>query len=315
MSDEDNRAPLPAVGRGRGRGGVPLLPVGVWDALNGSNERAEQPVEQFLNQAKDDKHNDRFADANEDAFRFSFSSFGGRRGGRDGRGPHGGRGRGRGPEDLRGKDWDCPSCTNVNWSWRTHCNKCNTVKPAAVVSENERRDGAAGGFNERQDRVSASAIEIDEEGFDDFGRRVKKSAKADKQAKEEAALKRMQDKYKHLLPNGESSESSTKKNDNVSISHAKIPTAQDENWERRDKAADSEQGKKRHHSPEQQHRRRDDHIHTRYTEDNRAYRDKDLSGDRNRDRESFDKRRRSRSRSLGRRNSGADHKRGRDERR
>lgn len=35
-----------------------------------------------------------------------------------------------------------------------------------IQTENEVRDGAAGGFNERQDRVSAAAVEIDEEGYD-----------------------------------------------------------------------------------------------------------------------------------------------------
>jgi hypothetical protein len=48
-------------------------------------------------------------------------------------------------------------------------------------------------------------VEIDEEGFDDFGRRIKKTTRVDRQAKEEAALKRLQEKYKHLTAtaNGE----------------------------------------------------------------------------------------------------------------
>lgn len=56
------------------------------------------------------------------------------------------------------------------------------------------------GFNERQDRISAATVEIDEEGFDDFGRRVKKLSRTDRRAKEEAALLRLSDKYRHLLP-------------------------------------------------------------------------------------------------------------------
>ena len=43
-------------------------------------------------------------------------------------------------------------------------------------------------------------MEIDEEGFDDFGRRVKKLSRTDRRAKEEAALLRLSDKYRHLLP-------------------------------------------------------------------------------------------------------------------
>jgi hypothetical protein len=34
---------------------------------------------------------------------------------------------------MKGKDWECPSCTNMNWSWRTNCNKCNTGKPASAL--------------------------------------------------------------------------------------------------------------------------------------------------------------------------------------
>lgn len=92
---------------------------------------------------------------------------------------------------------------------------CGTPKPFAASGkvclcvfvnfifktvQDEGRDGAGGGFNERQNRASAATVEIDEEGFDDFGRRVKKEKSADKKAKEEAALKRLQEKYKYLLP-------------------------------------------------------------------------------------------------------------------
>ncbi len=34
-------------------------------------------------------------------------------------------------KDLKGKDWNCPSCLNLNWSWRTNCNMCGTMKPNA----------------------------------------------------------------------------------------------------------------------------------------------------------------------------------------
>ncbi len=60
--------------------------------------------------------------------RGGFGSGGGR-----GRG-NSGRGRGRGPEmNMKGPDWTCASCGNVNWSWRSNCNKCQTAKPAAVT--------------------------------------------------------------------------------------------------------------------------------------------------------------------------------------
>eukprot|EP01036_Dinobryon_divergens_P028847 gene28847-37854_t len=191
----------PSAGRGRGRGGVgvPVLPAGMWESLHGNSNSSGDSAAEL------------------DSFLADSASFGevmpsgfgrggrgsGRAGGRGGRIPDG-RGRGRGIErDLKGKDWECPSCTNINWSWRSTCNKCNGAKPAAVIAaENEIRDGAGRGFNERQDRASAAAVEIDEDGFDDFGRRVKKTRQVDenKKAKELAALNRMAEKYKHLMP-------------------------------------------------------------------------------------------------------------------
>lgn len=35
--------------------------------------------------------------------------------------------------DMKGADWNCPSCGNVNWSWRATCNKCNGAKPASIL--------------------------------------------------------------------------------------------------------------------------------------------------------------------------------------
>ena len=37
----------------------------------------------------------------------------------------------------------------MNWCWRATCNKCNTAKPASLVTVDEVRDGRGGGFNER----------------------------------------------------------------------------------------------------------------------------------------------------------------------
>lgn len=45
------------------------------------------------------------------------------------------------------------------------------------------REGYGGGFNERQDRASVATVEVDEDGYDDFGRK-KIKARADKKAKE-----------------------------------------------------------------------------------------------------------------------------------
>ena len=69
------------------------------------------------------------------------------------------------------------------------------------LGDGEVRDGAGGGFNERQERVSDAKNEIDEDGFDDFGRRIN-SRKVDKKAKEAAALARLKSAYGHLMDDG-----------------------------------------------------------------------------------------------------------------
>eukprot|EP01033_Poteriospumella_lacustris_P012065 gene12065-8620_t len=80
-------------------------------------------------------------------------------------------------KDAKGKDWTCV-CGNLNWSWRSHCNTCQNAKPANLLTGNEVRDGAGSGFFERQERASmVTGVEVDVDGFDDFGRRVKKATK------------------------------------------------------------------------------------------------------------------------------------------
>ena len=84
----------------------------------------------------------------------------------------GGRG-GRGGDGPKAADWQC-DCGNVNWGWRGECNKCQASKPAALLGLDEKRDGLGGGFMERQNRVSRTTVEVGEDGFDDFGRQIKK---------------------------------------------------------------------------------------------------------------------------------------------
>ena len=113
--------------------------VGMWDALQGNQEKPAVESVDAIKENSIEKH--QFEDAYEAGPSMPVSFGGGRGGrgsgrgdGRDGRfdGGRGGRGRGL-DRDMKGKDWECPSCTNVNWSWRTNCNKCNTAKPAGVV--------------------------------------------------------------------------------------------------------------------------------------------------------------------------------------
>ncbi|CAM9651326.1 unnamed protein product [Hapterophycus canaliculatus] len=89
----------------------------------------------------------------------------------------------RGPAGLfKQGDWTCTVCGNVNWERRSTCNKCQNPKPNLATTE-EAREGLGGGFNERQDRASVATVEVDEDGYDDFGRK-KIKARADKKAKE-----------------------------------------------------------------------------------------------------------------------------------
>eukprot|EP00903_Cladosiphon_okamuranus_P008485 g8152.t1 len=99
----------------------------------------------------------------------------------------------RGPAGLFQKgDWNCTVCGNINWERRTTCNKCQNPKPN--LATDEAREGLGGGFNERQDRASVATVEVDEDGYDDFGRK-KIKARADKKAKEDAALARLRKSF------------------------------------------------------------------------------------------------------------------------
>lgn len=125
------------------------------------------------------------------------------RGAGDGHGR--GRGRGRGgreemdfskapPGLFKSSDWNCPSCGNVNWERREFCNMCGGKKPT-LAGSGEAREGLGGGFLERQERGAISqAVEVGEDGFDDFGRKKAKE-KVDRKAKEMAALARLKATY------------------------------------------------------------------------------------------------------------------------
>jgi hypothetical protein len=130
----ENEAQLGLSGRGRGRGrggGVPLLPSGLWNELK-SDSTEPDPSEPVAKKS-DDIASDNFKTMDS----MQMMSFGG--GGR-GRGRGRGRGDGRGgrsgpgfEKDAKGPDWECPGCSNVNWSWRSNCNRCQTAKPGAPV--------------------------------------------------------------------------------------------------------------------------------------------------------------------------------------
>jgi hypothetical protein len=113
-------------GRGRGRGaGVPVLPVGMWNEINNTDETKTKNMnnepEQFGS-----LENDRTL---EEMKQMTFGGFGRGRG-------KSGMSSDRGPgfvRDAKGADWACPSCGNVNWSWRTNCNRCSTAKPVVKV--------------------------------------------------------------------------------------------------------------------------------------------------------------------------------------
>ncbi|KAE9000481.1 hypothetical protein PR003_g14696 [Phytophthora rubi] len=100
----------------------------------------------------------------------------------------------RGPPGLfQPGDWACNTCGNVNWERRNECNMCKSSKPG-MTGLDEKRDGAGGGFNERQQRVASAKTEVGDDGYDDFGMK-KKKVKASKAEREAAALARLQQSY------------------------------------------------------------------------------------------------------------------------
>ena len=151
LSDND-KPTTQAMGRGRGRGvvakGNAILPAGLWTELNNSTiSIVDEPA--CMNNREDGSR--QFADADySDLANVNIpSDFGVRKGAGRGRG-----GNKPGIEiDKKGCDWNCPSCGNLNWSWRTNCNRCDAQNPnpvsVAVSGPNIVRDGAGGGFNER----------------------------------------------------------------------------------------------------------------------------------------------------------------------
>ncbi|CAK4175726.1 unnamed protein product [Aphanomyces euteiches] len=66
-------------------------------------------------------------------------------------------------------DWACGKCGNMNWERRNECNICKA--PKSSLGPDEKRDGAGGGFNERQERVASARREVADDGYDDFGQR------------------------------------------------------------------------------------------------------------------------------------------------
>ncbi|XDB47810.1 hypothetical protein ABFV05_001426 [Capra hircus] len=61
-------------------------------------------------------------------------------------------------------DWQCKTCSNVNWARRSECNMCNTPKYTKL----EERTGYGGGFNERENVEYIEREESDGE-YDEFG--------------------------------------------------------------------------------------------------------------------------------------------------
>ncbi len=78
------------------------------------------------------------------------------------------------PGAARPGDWPCPNCHNVNWAKRDTCNMCNTPRLNLLKSEGP-REGRGGGYMEREE-VAKKQFNDEEEEYDEFGRKKKKSA-------------------------------------------------------------------------------------------------------------------------------------------
>ncbi|KAG1707282.1 hypothetical protein DVH05_026476 [Phytophthora capsici] len=200
----------------------------------------------------------------------------------------------RGPPGLfQPGDWTCNTCGNVNWERRAECNMCKTAKPG-MAGVDEKRDGAGGGFNERQERVASARTEVGEDGYDDFGMK-KKKVKASKAEREAAALARLQQSYSAIYqPPQSASESSTVRLVTASDKSVGKPEAPTSSRDRDDKRQRSRSPvastKSRPRSRSRERRRRSP------SRERRDHRDRNPV---NRGRDS-DRRRHSRSRSRGR---------------
>ena len=151
-----------SVGRGRGRGrggGTAILPEGIWNDIVvnrdedeednevGNNSRSDnqlkdlddrvrdmedhQRQQELLQDGEEGRNSSNYANAEDGNFTFMKEGFGGRNGVGRGRGKVKGQSSlGPGGVELnkKGVDWNCPTCGNLNWSWRTNCNKCDTGK-------------------------------------------------------------------------------------------------------------------------------------------------------------------------------------------
>lgn len=96
----------------------------MWDSLNNNgvnNDSNGTNVDEFIKRKRSesvDIADDRSNQDHDERFRDASDEFG--------KNPYKNQ---KGPQmNMKGKDWNCPSCGNLNWSWRTTCNMCNTPK-------------------------------------------------------------------------------------------------------------------------------------------------------------------------------------------
>ncbi|CAH0487219.1 unnamed protein product [Peronospora farinosa] len=216
----------------------------------------------------------------------------------------------RGPPGLfQSGDWTCNTCGNINWERRSECNMCKSSKPG-MPGLDEKRDGAGGGFNERQQRVASAKKEVGEDGYDDFGVR-KKKVKASKAEREAAALARLQQSYSALYQPPQSATDSSemlalsesKKASDKSLVPAALPTSLDGGEKRRSRSpistsrvGDSSRSRgqsreRRRHSPSRVKRdRRERSPPGRGRDGRQRSRSRGCSNDRERDRSRRDRR-------------------------
>ncbi|ETV94151.1 hypothetical protein H310_12151 [Aphanomyces invadans] len=193
-------------------------------------------------------------------------------------------------------DWACGKCGNMNWERRNECNICKA--PKSSLGPDEKRDGAGGGFNERQDRVASARREVADDGYDDFGQRRQKATVSQKD-REAAALARLKASYSAIYTNEPSGGAQCSDDDATTRKPASSRRSPDNTSSRHR----SPEGNRRRGSPESSHRRRSPEPSHRRRSPDRRGRSPDRRPSRSRDR--YDKpssgRRNSRSRSRDRR--------------
>jgi len=70
--------------------------------------------------------------------------------------------RSKGTTSSRSNDWACANCTNMNWEWRTQCNRCHACRDPEEIAELERRARRGGSRSRSRSNDKGGEKEVDD---------------------------------------------------------------------------------------------------------------------------------------------------------